>query len=208
VVDAGHVDELEGAPEALRPPPELLCAVRRPVIERVAPELAVGVEVVGRRSGLTGLVEQRRMFDRVGAATGDVDRKVADDPDAALGSVGAKCGPLALEANLVGEGALPREPLPARRPVRVTVAEALDLGRLDLGVRVGEEPVPGGERRGGGVRGAVPVRRDEREDLPPALAGGREPVDETLRLSAEPSARERRRMEKDAGGPVQRRPVV
>jgi hypothetical protein len=139
---------------------------------------------------------------------GHVDGKVADDPDAALGSVGADCGPLALETDLVCEGARPREPLPTRRPVRVAVAEALDLGRLDNGVRAGEEPVPGGEGRGGGVRGAVPVRRDEREDLPPALAGGREPVDEALRLRAESSARERRRMEEDAGGPVQRRPVV
>jgi hypothetical protein len=178
------------------------------VIERVAPELAVRVEVVGRRAGLRGLVEQRRMLDRVGAAVRDVDREVADDPDAAFRRVRAQRRPLPLETDLIGEGARPGEPLPAWRPVGVPFAEALDLAGLDRGVRLGEEAAPARERRRRGVRGAVPVRRDEREDLPPALPRRGEPVDEALRLRAESSAREGRRVQKDAGGPVQRRPVV
>ena len=47
-------------------------------------------------------------------------------------------------------------------------------GRL----RLGEEAAPGGERRGRRVRRAELVGRAERQHLPPALAGGREPVDE------------------------------
>ena len=143
------------------------------------------------------------MLERVGAAVRDVDRKVADDPDAAVGRVGAECRPFPLEADLVGERAGTGEPLPGGRPVGVAVAEALDLAGLDLGVRLGEKAAPAGERRRRGVRGAVPVGRDQREDLPPALPGGGEPVDEALRLGAEARARERRRVEKDACGAVQ-----
>ena len=143
------------------------------------------------------------MLDRVCAAVRDVDRKVADDPDATAVRVGAQRRPLALEADLVGERAGPGEPLPAGRPVGVAVAEALDLAGLDLGVRLGEKAAPAGERRRRSVRGAVPVGRDQREDLPPALPGGGEPVDEALRLGAEARARERRRVEKDACGAVQ-----
>ena len=56
-------------------------------------------------------------------------------------------------------------------------------------------------------------RLSERDGEPPAIGseledGGREPVDEALRLRAESSAREGRRVQKDAGGPVQRRLVV
>jgi hypothetical protein len=143
------------------------------------------------------------MLDRVGAAVRNVDGKVADDPDAALRRISAKRRPLPLEADLVGQRAGAREPFPAGGPVGVTIAEALDLPGLDLGSRVAQEAAPAGERRRGRVRGAVPVRRDEREDLPPPLPRRRQPVDEALCLRSESPARERRGVEKDAGRPVQ-----
>ena len=41
MVDPRQVDELERAAEPLGPPAVPLCAVRRPAVERVAPQLAV-----------------------------------------------------------------------------------------------------------------------------------------------------------------------
>jgi hypothetical protein len=84
VVDPGQVEELDRAAEALDPPAVPLGAVDGPVVERVAPELALRVERVGRRSGHLGEVEQPRMCGLVGGGARDVDRKVAHDPHAAV----------------------------------------------------------------------------------------------------------------------------
>ena len=67
--------------------------------------------------------------------------------------------------------------------------EALDLGFVDAGVRVGEEPVQAANAEAERVGRAVLVGRAERQDLPPALAGGLEPVDEAIRVGAEPARR-------------------
>ena len=61
VVDAREVDELERAPEALDPPAVAGRAVRGPVVERVAPELAVRAERVGRRAGDLAVREELRL---------------------------------------------------------------------------------------------------------------------------------------------------
>ncbi len=50
VVDAGEVVEVEGAPQALDPPAVAAPLQRRPVVERVAPQLALVGERVGRRA--------------------------------------------------------------------------------------------------------------------------------------------------------------
>ncbi len=80
----------------------------------------------------------------VGAAGGDVDRDVADQPHAALGGVGAQRAPLALEADLVGD-ARPRAPanaLPvARSRTRSRSRNACSLGAPTRGARgVGQQP--------------------------------------------------------------------
>ena len=66
--------------QPLDPPAVAAAPQRRPVVERVAPELAlVGVRV-GRRAGDDAALEQLRVRAVVGAAGGDVDRHVADEP--------------------------------------------------------------------------------------------------------------------------------
>ena len=68
VVDAREVDELEDAPEALDPPVVAGRAVHRPVVERVAPALAVRAQRVGRRAGDLAAREELRPALDVGAA--------------------------------------------------------------------------------------------------------------------------------------------
>ena len=68
VVDPHQVDELEATPEALRPPAIPAPLQRRPVIERIPPELARGAERVGRRAGDETPPEELRMERVVGAA--------------------------------------------------------------------------------------------------------------------------------------------
>ena len=80
--------------------------------------------------------------------------------------------------------------------------EVLGLRLGDLGVRLGEQPVPAREGRGGAVRRAVLVRRAEREHLPPRLPGRLEPVHEAVRLVAETPAGKRGGVEEDAAGAI------
>ena len=62
VVDPREVDELERAPEALDPPAVAASRrMRRPVVERVAPELAGRAERVRRRARDHAAAEQLRM---------------------------------------------------------------------------------------------------------------------------------------------------
>jgi hypothetical protein len=55
----------------------------------------------------------------------DVDRQIPDQADPALGCVAAQCVPLALEPDLIGDAAA--EPLPRSDPVRVPLAELVQL---------------------------------------------------------------------------------
>jgi hypothetical protein len=68
VVDPREVEEVEDAPEALDPPAVAPPPQRRPVVDRVAPELALRREVVGRRAGDDVVAEQLRVRRVVGAA--------------------------------------------------------------------------------------------------------------------------------------------
>jgi len=103
VIDARQVDTGEGAAEALDPPAVAVGAHRRPVVDRVAPQLTGLRERVGRHAGDDGVLEELRVGAMVGAVVGDVDRHVAEDPHAALCRMSAERLPLALEAHLVGE---------------------------------------------------------------------------------------------------------
>ena len=68
VVDAGEVVEVEGAAQALDPPAVAAALQRRPVVERVAPQLALVGERVGRRAGDGAGLEELRVGAVVGAA--------------------------------------------------------------------------------------------------------------------------------------------
>ena len=139
VVDPADVDELERAPEALAPPAVAGRTVDGPVVERVPPALAGRAERVGRRAGDLAAREQLRPAGVIGAVVGDVDRHVADQPDAALRGVAAQRPPLPLEAHLVGERLRAGELRPAAGPVRMARDEVLDLAGRDPRRRPGEQ---------------------------------------------------------------------
>ena len=182
VVDPREVVELERAPQALDPPAVAAALQRRPVVQRVAPQLAlVGVRV-GRRAGHRVVAEQLRVGAVVGRPGRDVDRHVADQLHAALLGVRAQRRPLAVEPHLVGDRAARVRPVVD--PVRVALAE-VQLGRLAAPARAA--------RRAARARRRTPtptctasraVGRAERQHLPPRLARVGQPVDERVRLAA------------------------
>ena len=183
VVDAGEVVELERAPQPLDPPAVAAALQRRPVVERVAPQLALVGERVGRRARHGAVLEELGMGAVVGAAGRDVDGDVADQLHAAIYGVLTQRGPLAVEADLVGDR--PAGVLPVVDPVGVALAEVQLLLARDLRPRIGQEPRPRGECGLRLVRRPVAVRRAEGEHLPPRLAGVGQPVDERVRLRPE-----------------------
>src|SRR5690606_1539305 len=83
------------------PPAVALRPVRLPVVDRVAPALAGGTEVVRRDAAHPGAAavglerEELAMRPDVGAVAGDEDRRIADHPDAAAPGVGMQPGPWA-----------------------------------------------------------------------------------------------------------------
>ena len=103
VVEAHAVDEHQRHAKALDPPGEAGARHRIPAVERVAPALAGGAEVVGRHPGdecrraVLGEEEQLRMAPDVGAVVGHEDRHVAHEGDAAAMGVLAQREPLAEE---------------------------------------------------------------------------------------------------------------
>ena len=105
MIDPGDIEERERASQALGPPAVAALLQRRPVIQRVAPQLAAIAVGVGRRARDVAGAKQLRPSAVVGAAGRDVDRDVADQPHAARDGVGAQRAPLAGEADLVGDRA-------------------------------------------------------------------------------------------------------
>ena len=107
VVEPHEVDEREHGAEAVDPPGVAGARERVPAVERVAPELAGGAEVVGRDAGLEGRpavggeVEELRVRPDVGAVVGDEDRDVAHDADAALAGLPPDVRPLLEEEPLL-----------------------------------------------------------------------------------------------------------
>ncbi len=96
VVDPDQVDPLQQASETLDPPAEAVSGDHLPVVERIAPELAGGAEIVGRDAGHEARrpvrleLEERPMRPDIHAIVGDEDRDVADQADAPL--AGQRCG--------------------------------------------------------------------------------------------------------------------
>ena len=173
VVEAHEVHEGEHGAEAVDPPRVAGAGERVPAVERVAPELAGGAEVVGRHAGLErrpavgGEVEELGVGPDVGAVVGHEDRDVAHDADAALAGLPAHVRPLLEEeplleldlAHLAGELAPgPGERLRSRltraavpgAPGRPAVGP---LQRHEEGEVVRARP-PGRRRRPRGPRGA------------------------------------------------------
>ena len=127
VIDARQVGQLGGAPQALDPPAVAVAAQRAPVVERVAPELSGRAQGIGRGSRDEAALEDLGVGDVVGAAGADVERDVADQPDAARGRVAPQGAPLALEADLIGDRARAGEALPVVDPEGVRGAECGDF---------------------------------------------------------------------------------
>jgi hypothetical protein len=188
VVDPRDVVQLEDAPEALGPPAVAAAPQCRPVVQRVAPQLALVGVGVRRRARHRVVHEQRRVRPVVDRARRDVDRHVADQAHAALRGVLPQRGPLAVEPHLVGHRAARAEPRPVLDPERLALAERDLLLPRDRRPRVRQQPGPGRERRRRLVRGAVAVRWPQGQHLPPRLARVGQPVDERVGLLTEPPA--------------------
>ena len=200
VVDPADVVQLARPPEPLDPPVVTAAPQSRPVVQRVAPQLAEVGELVRRRPRHQLMLEQLGVGLVVGAAGRHVDRHVADQPHAALLRVGAQRTPLAVEADLVGHRVVPGEPLPIPDPVGLARPELRPLAVAHGRVPLRQQPGRRRERRRRLVRRAPLARRPQREHLPPRLAGRREPVHEPVGLVAEAAARKRGRVELDSGG--------
>jgi hypothetical protein len=82
----------------------------------------------------------------------------------------------------------------------MTRDEVLELVVGDRRVRIRQQLRRGRERRLGPVGGEELVRRPERQNLPPGLPGGLEPVHEAVCLVAEPAARQGGGMKEDSRG--------
>src|SRR5262249_46357794 len=84
MIEADHVDLSEQRPCPVDPPAIAACPKRVPVVDGIAPTLAVRAEVVGRHAGdgarPTLLVEQEqlRVGPHIARVGGDEERKVAD----------------------------------------------------------------------------------------------------------------------------------
>ena len=110
MVDADHVIELACAVDAAYPPAEAVLPHGVPVIQGVAPQLAVGGEVVRRDAGhrlghqLLVQLEELRLRPHVGGIQRHIDGQVADDADALLVDIVPQKLPLGEEQELqVGE---------------------------------------------------------------------------------------------------------
>ena len=101
MVNAHHIIPLCCAANAIFPPPEAIRLHDVPRIERVAPELTVGTEIVRRDTGNGARLSVRvkaelpRLRPDVRAVGGDIHRQVADDAHTVRVRIGAHRVPLA-----------------------------------------------------------------------------------------------------------------
>ena len=139
VIEADGVEQRQRRPEAGDPPGEPGGAHLRPAVERVAPALAGGAEVVGRHAGhqrrLAGVVEIELMAVQpdVGAVVRQEDRQVADEADPARVGVLAQRLPVAEEAPLHESGEVD---LVGQRLARNCASAAASRSRSGAGQRV------------------------------------------------------------------------
>ena len=161
-------------------PPAVAAALqRRPVVERVAPQLALVGEGVGRRAGDHAGAEQLRVRAVVGASPA---RRRSGRRRSAARRARPRRRAARPTRGRSGPGRRPRRAPAEARPVLDPVTPRARGSRSSsaFGDRrrgVGQQPRPGGERRRRLVRRAVAVRRPQRQHLPPRLARGGEPVD-------------------------------
>ena len=108
MVDADDIVDGGGVLDTPFPPAEVLGLMAGPVVERVAPELAVGGKGVGRAPGHIGQMdgsiglEQFRTCPEVAGVRADVDGDVAHQLDAVAVGVGLEGIPLGVEEELHG----------------------------------------------------------------------------------------------------------
>ena len=87
MVDTQHVEQLSRAVDAPYPPAKAVIPHGVPVVQRVAPQLPVGAEVIRRHAGhrlgheLVVQLEELGLGPHVGGIHGHVDGQVADDAD-------------------------------------------------------------------------------------------------------------------------------
>ena len=103
VIQADDVVHVEGGANAALPPGEAVGLHGVPVVDGVAPVLAGGRELVGRRAGdahgIAGGVDLKELRRRphLDGVTRDIDGQVADDENVALVGIGLEAAPLAIE---------------------------------------------------------------------------------------------------------------
>ena len=106
MVDADDVEVLSRRAQTAHPPGEAILLHALPVVDGVAPVLAVGVEPIGRaarddtRTARAGQLEVLGVRPDVGGVQRDVDGDIADDLDAVFVRIGTQTLPLGVEAEL------------------------------------------------------------------------------------------------------------
>ena len=154
VVDSEQIVDAQRVPHPLDPPSIAGLAVVGPVVQRIAPELAVGGKVIRRAAGHTGKaavgvqLEQRAAHPSVHGVRRDVDGDIAEDLDALFVGVGFDLFPLGRELVL--------QELPEADLFLVFGAEALQRTAVPQTVLAGPlgpalHPVGGLERHVQGV---------------------------------------------------------
>ena len=138
MIDAHEIETRELRAHASQPPAEAATLHRVPVVQRVAPELTVGVEVVRRYTGdgerLAVRIEREQppVPPDLDAVAIDVERQVAEQVDAALVGIALEGGPLQLDQVLLEhEGAK-----------RVTVRRETRAQRRRVPLAVRGRPLP------------------------------------------------------------------
>ena len=106
MVDADDVEQARGRRDAALPPVEAVVAHPVPVVKRVAPELTVGGEAVGRaachtrRHTVAVELEQVGIRPDVARIVGNVDGQVADDLDAEKPGTNLRTGTMSEATNM------------------------------------------------------------------------------------------------------------
>ena len=189
VVDPHEVEELERPPEPLDPPAVAGPLQRRPVVERVPPELTAGAQRIGRRAGDRAREEELRVGALVGAVR-------ARRRSGRLRSAGRPARPRRRGArptprsNRTWSATAER---PARRSQSSTQYRCCSRNAAISAALTGASGSASSAGRPGEHR-LRPVRRagrsggPTRQHLPPRLPRGCEPVDELERRFPEPSA--------------------
>jgi hypothetical protein len=85
------------------------------------------------------------METMIGAAGRDVDRDVAVKAYAAIGRIRTQGSPLAVEADLILDGAASGEALPVADPERLPSSKVRDLPGADRGTTLRQQAGPGGK---------------------------------------------------------------